>query len=175
VLVLDEPTNDLDIETLELLEELLSNYDGTLFLVSHDRTFLDNVVTQTIAAEGDGVWKEYAGGYSDWAAYKASLARDVVKSKGEAKPAAKAVEPARAKTDKLSWKEQRELEALPGKIAALEGEQADLSRRLADPAIYQTDPQAAQQAAERLAAIDDELMALLERWEILEARAGNPA
>ncbi|HEX5675863.1 MAG TPA: ATP-binding cassette domain-containing protein [Azonexus sp.] len=175
VLVLDEPTNDLDIETLELLEELLSNYDGTLFLVSHDRTFLDNVVTQTIAAEGDGVWKEYAGGYSDWAAYKASLAKDAQKQKAEVKPAVKAVEPARAKTDKLSWKEQRELEALPGNIAALEGEQAGLSQRLADPAIYQRDPQAAQKAAERLAAIDDELTALLERWEILEARAGNTA
>ncbi len=175
VLVLDEPTNDLDIETLELLEELLSNYDGTLFLVSHDRTFLDNVVTQTIAAEGDGVWKEYAGGYSDWAAYKASLAKDAAKQQAAAKPAVKTVEPAGARTDKLSWKEQRELEALPGNIAALEGEQAGLSQRLADPAIYQRDPQAAQKAAERLAAIDDELTALLERWEILEARAGNPA
>jgi ABC transport system ATP-binding/permease protein len=175
VLVLDEPTNDLDIETLELLEELLQNYDGTLFLVSHDRTFLDNVVTQTIAAEGDGVWKEYAGGYSDWAAYKASLAKDAVKPKAAAKPAAKAAEPARAKTDKLSWKEQRELEALPGNIAALEGEQAELSQRLADPEIYRTDPPAAQMAAERLAAIDDELTVLLERWEALEARAGNPA
>jgi ATP-binding cassette subfamily F protein uup len=175
VLVLDEPTNDLDIETLELLEELLQNYDGTLFLVSHDRTFLDNVVTQTIAAEGDGVWKEYAGGYSDWAAYKAGLARDAVTSKVDAKPAAKAAEPARAKADKLSWKEQRELEALPGNIAALEGEQAELSQRLADPEIYQTDSQAAQRAAERLAAIDDDLTALLERWEILEARAGNTA
>ena len=175
VLVLDEPTNDLDIETLELLEELLQNYDGTLFLVSHDRTFLDNVVTQTIAADGEGVWKEYAGGYSDWAAYKAGLARDAVTSKVDAKPAAKAAEPARAKADKLSWKEQRELEALPGNIAALEGEQAELSQRLADPEIYQTDPQAAQRAAERLAAIDDDLTALLERWEILEARVGNTA
>jgi ATP-binding cassette subfamily F protein uup len=132
-------------------------------------------VTQTIAAEGDGVWKEYAGGYSDWAAYKASLARDAVKQRAEVKPVVKPVESSRAKADKLSWKEQRELEALPGNIAALEGEQADLSQRLADAGIYQTDPQAAQEAAERLAAIDDELMALLERWEILESRAGNPA
>ena len=173
VLVLDEPTNDLDIETLELLEELLQNYDGTLFLVSHDRTFLDNVVTQTIAAEGDGVWKEYAGGYSDWAAYKASLAKEAAsKPKGEVKPAAKPAEAAKPKTDKLSWKEQRELEALPGKIADLEAEQAQLTQRLEDPAIYQTDPLAAQKAAERLSAIDDELMVLLERWEALEARAG---
>jgi len=173
VLVLDEPTNDLDIETLELLEELLANYDGTLFLVSHDRTFLDNVVTQTIAAEGDGAWKEYAGGYSDWAAYKNSVQKAAVKAQAEAKPAAKAVEPAKGKVEKMSWKEQRELEALPGKIAALEEEQGTLSKRLEDPAIYQTDPAGAQQAAERLAAIDDELMLLLERWEVLEAKAGN--
>ena len=175
VLVLDEPTNDLDIETLELLEELLSNYDGTLFLVSHDRTFLDNVVTQTIAAEGDGAWKEYAGGYSDWAAYKASVLKEAVKAKADAKPAARVAEPAKAKGDKLSWKEQRELEALPEKIAALEGEQGTLTKRLEDPAIYQADPAAAQQAAERLAAIDDELINLLERWEALEARARGGA
>ncbi len=173
VLVLDEPTNDLDIETLELLEELLQNYEGTLFLVSHDRTFLDNVVTQTIAAEGEGRWHEYAGGYSDWASYKAGVAKETAKARSEAKPAAKAPEPAKPKGDKLSWKEQRELEALPGKIAALEGEQADLTTRLEGPSIYQTDPQAAQHAAERLATIDDELMILLERWEALESRAGS--
>ena len=173
VLVLDEPTNDLDIETLELLEELLQNYDGTLFLVSHDRTFLDNVVTQTIAAEGEGRWHEYAGGYSDWASYKAGVAKEAARVKSEAKPVAKAPEPVKPKGDKLSWKEQRELEALPGKIAALEDEQAALTTRLEDPSIYQTDPQAAQRAAERLAAIDDELMILLERWEALESRAGS--
>ncbi|WP_150427423.1 ATP-binding cassette domain-containing protein [Dechloromonas sp. CZR5] len=173
VLVLDEPTNDLDIETLELLEELLQNYDGTLFLVSHDRTFLDNVVTQTIAAEGEGRWHEYAGGYSDWASYKAGVAKEPARVKSEAKPVAKAPEPVKPKGDKLSWKEQRELEALPGKIAALEDEQAALTTRLEDPSIYQTDPQAAQRAAERLAAIDDELMILLERWEALESRAGG--
>jgi ATP-binding cassette subfamily F protein uup len=181
VLVLDEPTNDLDIETLELLEELLQTYEGTLFLVSHDRTFIDNVVTQTIAAEGDGVWKEYAGGYTDWATYKASVAKGAPKAKVEAKPVAKAAEPvkaaepAKAKGEKLSWKEQRELEELPGKIAGLEAEQAELSKRLEDSSIYQTDPAAAQKASDRLAAIDDELMVMLERWEGLEARAGNPA
>ena len=174
VLVLDEPTNDLDIETLELLEELLANYDGTLFLVSHDRTFLDNVVTQTIAAEGDGCWKEYAGGYSDWAAGQASVAKGAARQKTETREV-KGPEPAKARGDKLSWKEQRELEALPARIAALEGEQGDLTRRIGDASIYQSDPQAAQKAAERLAVIDDELMALLERWEALEARAGNAA
>ncbi|MCL2525229.1 MAG: ATP-binding cassette domain-containing protein [Betaproteobacteria bacterium] len=170
VLVLDEPTNDLDIETLELLEELLQNYDGTLFLVSHDRRFLDNVVTQTIAAEGDGRWREYAGGYSDWAACQTQRpppASEKIRSRPAARTASK------PKTDKLSWKEQRELEALPERIAALEAEQGELTRRLEDPAIYQRDPQAARQAAERLAAIDDEQMALLERWEALETRAGG--
>jgi len=175
VLVLDEPTNDLDIDTLELLEELLANYDGTLFLVSHDRTFLDNVVTQTIAAEGDGIWREYAGGYSDWAAYKAGVQKESAKLKGEGRPALRSAEPSKARGEKMSWKEQRELEGLPEKIAALEDEQGALTRRLEDPAIYQTDPTGAQQAAERLASIDDELMALLERWEALETRAGNPA
>ena len=170
VLVLDEPTNDLDIETLELLEELLQNYQGTLFLVSHDRTFLDNVVTQTIAAEGDGYWKEYAGGYSDWASYKASVAKEAAKQKAESRPAAKTVEPVKAKADKLSWKERRELEALPENIAALETEQATLGALLEDASIYQRDPAAAEHAATRLAAIDDELMACLERWEQLELR-----
>jgi len=176
VLVLDEPTNDLDIETLELLEQLLQDYEGTLFLVSHDRTFLDNVVTQTIAAEGAGAWKEYAGGYSDWASYQATLVKAAEKAKAATPPvskAAKPVETSKPKADKLSWKEQRELEALPEKIAGLEAEQATLTARLEDPALYQTDPQAAQQAAERLAAIDDELLELLERWEALESRQGG--
>lgn len=172
VLVLDEPTNDLDIETLELLEQLLQDYPGTLFLVSHDRTFLDNVVTQTIAAEGDGVWREYVGGYSDWAEYQANRTKDAVKPKVEVKVPARAGEGGRAKADKLSWKEQRELEALPERIATLESEQQTLTARLEDPALYQQDPLAAQQASARLAAIDEELMALLERWEALEARAG---
>ncbi|MBU3696049.1 ATP-binding cassette domain-containing protein [Dechloromonas sp.] len=176
VLVLDEPTNDLDIETLELLEQLLQDYEGTLFLVSHDRTFLDNVVTQTIAAEGAGAWKEYAGGYSDWASYQATLAKATEKAKAATPPVSKAAKPVetnKPKAQKLSWKEQRELEALPEKIAGLEAEQATLTRRLEDPALYQTDPQAAQQAAERLAAIDDELLELLERWESLESRQGG--
>lgn len=139
------------------------------------------MVTQTIAAEGDGVWKEYAGGYTDWATYKASVAKDAPKAKVEAKPATKAVEPVKAvepakpKGEKLSWKEQRELDDLPGKVAGLEAEQAELGKRLADASLYQTDPAAAQKASDRLAAIDDELMVMLDRWEGLEARAGNPA
>jgi ATP-binding cassette subfamily F protein uup len=174
VLVLDEPTNDLDIETLELLEELLANYDGTLFLVSHDRTFLDNVVTQTIASEGNGGWREYAGGYSDWANYKASVQKEeAARQKAEAKLPAKQVEPLKAKLEKRSWKEQKELDGLPGKIAGLESEQLELSKRLEDASIYQSDPAAAQKAADRLVAIDDELIVLLERWETLEASSGG--
>jgi ABC transport system ATP-binding/permease protein len=173
VLVLDEPTNDLDIETLELLEELLQNYHGTLFLVSHDRTFLDNVVTQTIVAEGDGNWGEYVGGYNDWANYQASQAKEFSKAKVVSKPVAKVADPVKTKSEKLPWKEQRELESLPEKVAALEAEQVDLSKLLEDASIYQANPSAAQKAAERLAAIDDDLLLLLERWEVLEAKAGG--
>ncbi|MCM8594916.1 ATP-binding cassette domain-containing protein [Accumulibacter sp.] len=172
VLVLDEPTNDLDIETLELLEELLQDYPGTLLLVSHDRAFIDNVVTQTIAAEGGGVWREYAGGYQDWADHQAGRRRDEAPPRGvEARPA----EPPRAgrqrsaASGRRSWKEEQELAALPGRITALEAEQKLLNERLADPALYQAQPREAQDLAARLAEIDDELIALLERWEALEA------
>ena len=170
VLVLDEPTNDLDIETLELLEELLQGYSGTLFLVSHDRTFLDNVVTQTIAPEGTGRWHEYAGGYQDWADYQAERRAEAARSE----PVKRTVtEPAteKVRTDgrrKLSYKEARELEELPERIAALETEQQEITQRLEDPALYQQQPLEAQTLSSRLAAIDDELMALLERWEALE-------
>ncbi len=179
VLVLDEPTNDLDIETLELLEELLQNFSGTLFLVSHDRAFLDNVVTQTIAAEGDGVWREYAGGYSDWASYQSQRRKDEAaqasaeaKARSAPRPAASAAQAVAkpAPPRKMSFKDARELEALPASIAALEDEQKALSARLADPALYQSAPQEAQDISTRLAQIDDELLALLERWEALEAK-----
>lgn len=169
VLVLDEPTNDLDIETLELLESLLQEYAGTLFLVSHDRVFLDNVVTQTLAAEGGGVWREGVGGYSDWlAAQAAQKAESAVPS--SVLPARKSAEMARPKNDKLSWKEARELESLPARIAGLEEEQKGLAARLEDPDLYRGDPAQAQAFSARLAAIDEELLSLLERWEALEAR-----
>ncbi len=172
-LVLDEPTNDLDIETLELLEELLQDYPGTIFLVSHDRAFLDNVVTQTIAAEGDGTWKEYAGGYEDWLrCRKESTAAAKPAPARMAAPAAPAAAAPRKTDNKLSWKEQRELEALPGRIAALEAEQGELTRRLEDPEPHAGRGDEAARIAARLAAIDDELLACLERWEALEARAG---
>ncbi|MFZ5521694.1 MAG: ABC-F family ATP-binding cassette domain-containing protein [Pseudomonadota bacterium] len=180
VLVLDEPTNDLDIDTLELLEELLQTYDGTVFLVSHDRRFLDNVVTSILASEGDGRWREYEGSVEDWlqqsqraAALSAAAARPAAAPAtpaAQSKPA-KAPAPAdAAKPRKLSYKEQRELDALPDRIAALEAEQKALEAELADPALYQRDPQGAAAKHARFAAIDDELMALLERWEQLGQR-----
>ena len=179
VLVLDEPTNDLDIETLELLEQLLQDYPGTLFLVSHDRAFLDNVVTQTIASEGDGVWREYAGGYEDWALAKSRQAaaqadeERAAKRNGNDKPATSpAANEKKAEREggkrKLSFKETRELAELPGKIAALEDEQKAIAARLEDPALYQGAPLEAQQLSERMAAIDEELLLLLERWAELE-------
>ena len=176
VLVLDEPTNDLDIDTLELLEELLSDYPGTVFLVSHDRSFLDNVVTQVIVAEGDGQWREYVGGYSDWERLRAagtapSQTKTVAKT--EAKPPEKDTPPAGAKPKKLSYKEQRELETLPGLIAELETEQKTISERLADPELYKQQPAEVQALNARFAEIEVLLMESLERWEAIEARANG--
>ena len=178
VLVLDEPTNDLDIETLELLEALLQDYSGTVFLVSHDRAFLDNVVTQTIASEGQGRWKEYVGGYSDWLRQRPAggAARFDATGGVETKPGTKPsagdttkTKPAERK--KLSFKEQRELEQLPDRIAALEAEQGRLQTRLADPAFYQGPPDAVRELQARLAALDVEIDAALVRWEGLEAKS----
>lgn len=171
VLVLDEPTNDLDIETLELLEQLLQEYSGTLFLVSHDRAFLDNVVTQTIAAEGEGFWREYAGGYQDWFDYQAKRRAESVSVKEKAPSVAptKAAKAEKSGAKKLSYKDARELEALPNKIEALEIEQTEISKRLEDPNLYQSSPQEANDLSSRLAEIDDELLVLLERWEALES------
>ena len=169
VLVLDEPTNDLDIETLELLEELLQTYKGTLFLVSHDRTFLDNVVTQTIASEGEGGWKEYAGGYSDWQRFsKAGRAEAKAEAVREEKKAVTAQKkPAKVK---LNYKESRELADLPGRIDTLEKEQAAIAARLSDPALYQDKADEAVKLQKRTAQIEDELLAALTRWEELDAR-----
>ena len=183
VLVLDEPTNDLDIDTLDLLEELLENYDGTVFLVSHDRTFLDNVVTSTIAFEGDGLWREYEGGVQDWllqskrsralnasAAASAATAAKADSESADKNPAQRASsEPAAAPRKKLSYKEQRELEQLPARIAALEEEQKTLQDGLADGRLYSTDPARAAAMGVRSGEIDDELMEALERWTALSA------
>ena len=171
VLVLDEPTNDLDIETLELLEELLQSYKGTLFLVSHDRTFLDNVVTQTIASEGEGVWKEYVGGYSDWLrTSKAGRAEAKLEEKREEKRSAAAGTPKKPAKAKLNYKESRELAELPGRIEALEKEQAAISTRLSEPSLYTDKPDEAVQLQKRTAQIEEELLASLTRWEELDAK-----
>ena len=180
VLVLDEPTNDLDIETLELLEELLQGYEGTVFLVSHDRTFLDNVVTSTLVWEGPGQWREYEGGVQDWLAQSARWQAQQAPEAGAQVPATDKNldknEPNRSsdgreqlQKKKLSYKEQRELEALPGHIEALEAEQAGIRAALADGTLYQSNLQEAIALQARDAAIDDELTAALERWETLGA------
>ena len=188
VLVLDEPTNDLDIDTLELLEDLLARYDGTVFLVSHDRQFVDNVVTSVLAFEGDGQWREYEGNVQDWLLQSAraneradekphSLQDSATKAtRADATPETPVTPPqtppsaakAAAKR-KLSYKEQRELDALPGRMADLEREQADIHALLADGSLYATDPARAAQLAQRHAELDDELLAALERLEALGA------
>jgi ATP-binding cassette subfamily F protein uup len=177
-LVLDEPTNDLDIETLELLEELLTEYSGTVFLVSHDRTFLDNVVTEVIVSEGQGLWREYVGGFSDWERVRASApaagATQAAKASA-AKPAAAAA-PAEtaapvAKKVKLSYKDQRELDELPQLIASLEDEQSAITAMLNGPDFYKTNPADARRIQARSGEIEELLLDALERWEKLEARS----
>ena len=177
VLVLDEPTNDLDIDTLDLLEELLQDYPGTVFLVSHDRTFLNNVVTSIIAHEGEGQWREYEGDVEDWLTQsKRSQAIRSVADPSAKAPAAPEVVPTTqtprpAGSTKLSYKERRELEALPDLIDALEREQSQLRQELADGSLYATDTQRATLLSQRDAAIEEELMAALTRWEELSARS----
>ncbi len=171
VLVLDEPTNDLDIETMELLEDLLADYDGTLFLVSHDRAFLDNVVTQVIAFEGDGKLMEYVGGYEDWVRVKRQQAVQRLPVSG-AIPAklSPQTEVQSKPVTKLSFKEARELEQIPQKIASLEQEQEELAATLGAGNLYRDNPTHAKQLQERTAVIEDELLQLMARWEELESR-----
>ncbi|NBO42193.1 MAG: ATP-binding cassette domain-containing protein, partial [Betaproteobacteria bacterium] len=176
VLVLDEPTNDLDIDTLELLEELLQNYDGTVFLVSHDRAFLDNVVTSTIAYEGDAHWREYEGGVQDWllqsqrskawAAQTASKATETAAKSNSSSPTPEKT----IGVKKLSFKEQREFDGLPGLIEQLEAEQAKLNRLLEDGSLYISEAKKAADMASRITQIDEELLAAMERWEELGQR-----
>ena len=178
VLVLDEPTNDLDIDTLELLEELLQGYEGTVFLVSHDRTFLDNVVTSTLAWDGPGAWREYEGGVQDWLAQSARWQAMREAEAGAASDVSDQTSPQRTpdkreqlQKKKLSYKDQRELDALPGLIDALEQEQADIRARLADGTLYQTDLDQAVALQARDGVIEEELMAALERWETLSSHS----
>jgi len=173
VLVLDEPTNDLDIDTLELLEALLQDYRGTLFLVSHDRTFLDNVVTQTIAFEGGGQLREYAGGFSDWVDYHAR--RDARSEAEPQRPVPAAAPPPAARSTrtgarKLNFNEQRELAALPGQIEALERATADLRDRVANPGLYREGAAAIKALQDELALSEALLASAYVQWEALETR-----
>ncbi|MFY2608612.1 ATP-binding cassette domain-containing protein [Achromobacter ruhlandii] len=179
VLVLDEPTNDLDIETLELLEELLQEYSGTVLLVSHDRAFLNNVVTQTIAYEGNGHWRDYVGGYDEWVAQRpaptpaAAAEEDAAKAAraaDEAAARAKAAKPKPARAAKMNSWELRELEGLPDAIAALEAQQAELAGKLADGSLYREAPAEVERINSELAKLESELEEKFARWELLEAR-----
>jgi ABC transport system ATP-binding/permease protein len=178
VLVLDEPTNDLDIDTLELLEAMLQDYPGTVFLVSHDRMFLDNVVTSVIAYEAAGQWREYEGGYEEWKVQSArsndilSKQTSVESSEVISKVLSVSVDTSAIKNSakrKLSFKEKSELEALPATIESLEEEQADLNQQLAGTAIYQGDKHLLAAAQARVAEIEAQLLTCLERWEALSA------
>ncbi|SEG19260.1 ATP-binding cassette domain-containing protein [Billgrantia desiderata] len=185
VLVLDEPTNDLDVETLELLEELLLDFDGTLLLVSHDRAFMDNVVTGVLAFEGDGVVREYVGGYSDWVRQGGKLppAPWEGAARQQVEPTAKAVEKAPAspapsappakKPVKLSYKLQRELDALPAEIERLEAEVAEYEARVGDPAFYQQEAGTVSEVLQAMSDKQAELDAAMERWMELEALAAG--
>jgi ATP-binding cassette subfamily F protein uup len=165
VLVLDEPTNDLDIETLELLEAALQDYAGTLLLVSHDRAFLDNIVTQTIVAEGNGVWKEYVGGYTDWLRQRSS--QEIVEKNFLKKDFSVREKKSQSK---LSYKETRELEALPKEIEALEAEQQALTAKIHAPEYYKQAAPVLREDQRRNAEIETLLHGKLERWEALDAK-----
>jgi ABC transport system ATP-binding/permease protein len=185
VLVLDEPTNDLDIDTLDLLEQLLQDYKGTVFLVSHDRYFLDNVVTSIIANEGDGFWREYEGGYEDWKIQKARS--DKIRTENgslKTEPAAKAslkpaekeskdAKPVAAKSgiQKLNGKERQELEALPLQIEVLETEQAEIGLAMSNPDLYKNEPELAASMQARLSEVTNQVDTMLQRWELLLSRS----
>jgi ATP-binding cassette subfamily F protein uup len=180
LLVMDEPTNDLDVETLELLEELMLDYQGTILLVSHDRAFLDHVVTGTLVFEGNGLVREYVGGYTDWLHYSKQQRE---KQKSSAPPKAATPKPAiapavekpvqskpAAKSKQLKVKEQRELAELPAKIESLEAEQAKLQATLSDPAFYQQAGSDFKATLARLETLTKELAACYARWELLETQ-----
>jgi ATP-binding cassette subfamily F protein uup len=172
LLVLDEPTNDLDAETLELLEELLLEFQGTILLVSHDRALLDNVVTGTLVLEGEGRVRDYVGGYSDWLRQRDAAAAAQVPAQAPSPQAAQSKPAPRKMATKLSFKETRELAELPERIDALETEQAELHARLADPALYQHGSDAVTATQSRLVAVEAELTEVYDRWETLEALKG---
>ena len=174
ILVLDEPTNDLDIDTQELLEDLLRDYQGTVFLVSHDRMFLDNVITQSIVFEGQGRLKEYIGGYQDYIDAKSREEKIQTTSAPKAAAEPEKAKPKANRTVKLSYKEQRELDALPDEIAALETEQAEINTQLSDPEIFK-DYEKTGALQNRAEEIETLLLEKLERWELLEAKQNGEA
>jgi ATP-binding cassette subfamily F protein uup len=185
VLVLDEPTNDLDIDTLDLLEQLLQDYKGTVFLVSHDRYFLDNVVTSIIANEGDGFWREYEGGYEDWKIQKArsdqiraengSLKTEpaIKASIKSAEKGSKEIKPVATKSgiQKLNGKERQELEALPLQIEVLEAEQAEIGLAMSNSDLYKNEPELAASMQARLTELTSQIDVMLQRWESLLSRS----
>lgn len=174
LLVLDEPTNDLDIETLELLEEILLSFDGTVLLVSHDRDFMDNVVTSLLVLEGDGVVSEQAGGYSDWEARGGRLSERTEQSTtpSSSQPYGINATPPGVKKSKLSYKQQRELDSLPGVIEKLEQRQQELEETISQPDFYQGDHAQVQEVLGELARIQTEMEATFERWTALEDETG---
>jgi ATP-binding cassette subfamily F protein uup len=169
LLVLDEPTNDLDVETLELLEELLSEYAGTLLLVSHDRQFLDNVVTATLVLEGNGRVGNYVGGYSDWENWRKQQQSKEAKVLKQERPLSAKPERAAEKPKKLSYKLQRELDELPVQLESHETLQAELTEKLSDPGLYRDKPAEVTRLQQQLEQVESELQALYDRWEELEA------
>ncbi len=168
LLVMDEPTNDLDVETLELLEELLTEFKGTLLLVSHDRSFLDNVVTSTLVFEGEGRLREYVGGYQDWLQQRVERPVSKAEDRMETKPRPPASTAPEKKSRKLSYKEQRELDSLPGKIEALEAEQESLQEKISDAGFYQQDKSIIVDTLQRIETLQQELEQAYQRWEELE-------
>ena len=176
LLVLDEPTNDLDIDSLELLEQTLASYPGTIILVSHDRRFLDNVVTEVLAPEGNGKWREYVGGYAEWFAQRPAEALPVKKASPSKEEEKKAKPKAQVQQKiKLSWRESRELEALPEKLEALEKEQSDLIARMSEGSYHTKPVDEIKADKSRLDALENEISAGYARWEELSAKADEAA
>jgi ATP-binding cassette subfamily F protein uup len=176
MMVLDEPTNDLDVDTLELLEELLAEFEGTLLLVSHDRSFLDNVVTSTLVFEGDGKFGEYAGGYDDWERYQRQIPEPAAEpQKGASTPRAQTRRALKQDGGprKLTYKEQRELDGLPARIEALESEQTELHAEMGSADFYRQASEKITATLERLESIRRELEDAYQRWQELESVAAE--
>jgi ATP-binding cassette subfamily F protein uup len=169
LLILDEPTNDLDIDTLEVLEDLLLEYDGTLLLVSHDRAFLNNIVTSTVILDGSGNVSEYVGGYDDWHKQAEQISVPPTKPMPDPRPQVESKADTKPATRKLSYNEKRELEELPKRIEMLEAEQHQLNVKMEDPAFYKQDGGVITQAVDRLQELQEELSHAYQRWAELES------